>query len=178
MTVNEAYRIHAEQAIAVANLLKVPADEILMYAFSVQKIENRSYNPNAKNKNSTARGMMQMLEGTQKEVETKFLKLPYSPDKIYDPSYAVFLGQYELVRQYKRYGKNWRKAVHAYNQGSYQESKSNTKIFKNGELYANRVLNELNSTDFAALNQTTGVSVVAANTTGNSSTQSLSQEWT
>jgi len=38
---------------------------------------------------------------------------------LFDADYAIMLAAYELAYQYKRYKKNWEKAVHAYNQGSY-----------------------------------------------------------
>lgn len=178
MTETAAYKIHVQQASEVAKLLPVASGELARYAFAVNKIENRSLNEKAKNTGgSSARGMMQMLLGTQKELETKYLKLPHNPNKIYNPEYAIFLGQYELARQFKRYGGNWRKAIHAYNRGSYQANKSNTKGFASGENYANSVLSTVQRMDYAALNTAVGYDVVAANTSGNSRTF-IRQEWT
>lgn len=178
MTEKAAYSVHLEQARAVALIMNVKQYDLVKYAFAVNKIENRPFNELAKNMSgSSARGMMQMLIGTQKELETKYLKVKHNPDKIYQPAYAIFLGQYELARQFKRYGGNWRKAIHAYNRGSYQVNKANTSGFASGENYANSVLNALQKTDYAALNNATGYDVVAANTSGISST-SLRREWT
>lgn len=179
MTSEEAYKIHAEQAQTVADIFDISAGELAQFAFAVNKIENRSFNPNAKNPNSSARGMMQMLTGTQKELETKYLKTAFTPNRIFDANYSVFLGQYELARQLKRYGGSWRKAVHAYNRGSYQASKSKSKSFASGELYANHVFNEYKKTDYAALNQSVGISTTtAANGTRKSGSISMLREWT
>lgn len=177
MTEQTAYKLHLEQARAVARITSVQEYDLAKYAFAVNKIENRSFKENAKNPSSSARGMMQMLIGTQKELETKYLKVAHNPDKIYQPAYAIYLGQYELARQLKRYGGNWRKAIHAYNRGSYQANKANTPGFASGENYANSVLSALQKTDYAALNNATGYDVVAANTSGTSTT-SLRREWT
>ncbi|MFN8358591.1 MAG: transglycosylase SLT domain-containing protein [Candidatus Kapaibacterium sp.] len=177
MTEQTAYKLHLEQAQAVAQVLPVQVYDLAKYAFAVNKIENRSFYEKAKNPNSTARGMMQMLIGTQKELETKYLKVKHNPDKIFQPAYSIYLGQYELARQLKRYSGNWRKAIHAYNRGSYQANKANTPGFASGENYANSVLSALQKTDYAALNNATGYDVVAANTSGTSTT-SLRREWT
>ncbi len=175
MTAAEAYKIHISQAQKVGEMLGIAPYELAKYAFAVQKVENRQFNPAATNKSSSARGMMQMLKGTQKEIETKYLKKDFVPDRIFNAEYAVFLGQYELGRQLNRYKGNWRKAVHAYNQGSYQEKKSKSKGFAAGENYTNGVMNELYKTDYAALNNESGYNVTAANGTGKIT--SLYQEW-
>lgn len=174
MTQADAYKIHLQQSYNVAKKLSVNRLDLAKYAMAVNRYENRQLAPNAKNSKSSARGMMQMLIGTQKELETKYLKVAHNPDKIFEPSYAIYLGQYELARQYIRYGRDWRKAIHAYNRGSYQPSKSNTSNFASGENYATGVINMLYKTDYAALNSENGIDVTAANTT----TSSLShKEW-
>lgn len=177
MTESSAYKLHIEQAKNVARLLPVSAYELAKYAFAVNKIENRPFNPNAKNSKSSARGMMQMLIGTQKELETKYLKVKHNPDKIFNAEYAVFLGQYELARQLIRYSGNWRKAIHSYNRGSYQPNKSNTSGFASGENYANGVMNQLYKTDYAALNNSNGIDIVAANQSSRNSNSLYHQEW-
>ena len=117
MTEQTAYKLHLEQAQAVAQVLPVQAYDLAKYAFAVNKIENRSFYEKAKNPNSTARGMMQMLIGTQKELETKYLKVKHNPDKIFQPAYSMYLGKYELACQLKCYSGKWSKAIHAYNRG-------------------------------------------------------------
>jgi len=100
----------------------------------IAKVES-TFNPNAKNKKSTARGLMQLLINTQREIESKHAKVPFAiagvrassfskapvglPDKIYDPNYAMQLAAAYLGYQFKRYGGDWQKAIHAYNQGSF-----------------------------------------------------------
>ena len=162
MTEQAAYSLHIESSRKVASMIDVSPSELAQYAFAVNKIENRPLDPKARNKSSSARGMMQMLLGTQKELETKYLKDSHVPDNIFKPDYAIYLGQYELARQYKRYKGDWRKAIHAYNRGSYQPTKSNTKGFAYGENYANSVVNMLYKTDFASLNSGAGGDTTAA----------------
>lgn len=132
----QAYSIHRSVAKQISQMF--PIDEIVLarVAFSVNRKES-NFNEKAKNKNSSARGMMQMLEGTQKEIETKYLRKDYEPERIWNPEYAIYLGQYELARQIMRYKGDVRKGVHAYNRGSYLPK--NKKSFTSGELYTNSV---------------------------------------
>ena len=81
-------------------------------------LKESTWNPKAKNPKSTARGLVQMLSGTQRYVETSMLGIPSNPDAIWDPAYAMILGMTYLAYQFKRYG-NWPTAIHAYMQGSY-----------------------------------------------------------
>lgn len=147
LTEAQTYGYHKAIAPKVAVAYGLSADDLTRIAFAVNKKENRSFNAAAKNPASSARGMMQMLSGTQKEVETKILKVKNSPDKIFDPVYAIYLGQIELARQVKRYN-DWEKGVHAYNRGSYNPKSTG---FKNGEAYKNDVMNHVARTNFAAL---------------------------
>lgn len=83
---------------------------------------------------STARGLLQILEGTQRAIE-KMLGLKNIPfEKIYEPDYAILLGATYLAYQYKRYG-DWWKASHAYMQGNYNAKRPS----KDGNAYANAV---------------------------------------
>lgn len=158
-TESQAYQLHIAVARMIANKyyksLNLNPSDIARYALAVNKKENRQFNPKAKNPNSSARGMMQMLIGTQKELETKYLKIAHKPDAIYNPQHAVFLGQYELVRQLKRYKGDWKKAIHAYNRGSYLPK--NRKSYTAGELYTNSVLSFMNKIDFSQLEKETAI---------------------
>lgn len=102
--------------------------ELAKVTTALARIES-NYCPTAKNPKSSARGMMQILIGTQKEIETKFLKTSHQPEKIWDVSYSILLAETYLAYQYKRY-KNWYKAMWAYNQGSFSAKT------KNGKKYA------------------------------------------
>ena len=112
----------------VAPRYNVNPYELAKVTTALARIES-NYCPTAKNPQSSARGLMQILLGTQKEIETKFLKKSHEPDKIYDVSYALLLAETYLAYQYTRY-KDWYKATWAYNQGSY------SKKTKNGKRYA------------------------------------------
>jgi len=130
-----------EKAYALAKEIgpKYKADpfDLARHMTGIAKVES-NYNPDAKNKSSTARGMMQLLICTQREIEKKMAKVPLAPamysckvyptpkvsqseDKIFDPDYALEIALYYLAYQYKRYG-NWLMAVHAYNQGSFTKT--------------------------------------------------------
>lgn len=92
------------------------------------------FKPDAENKNSTARGLFQVLITTQRETEKKRAKVPFAvakhkssafpsapvgkEDKMFEPEYNILIGMHYLAYQLKRYGELG-KAIHAYNQGSY-----------------------------------------------------------
>lgn len=84
---------------------------------------------------STARGLMQVLEGTQRAIEKMVGQKSVPIEKIYEPDHAILLGATYLAYQYKRYG-DWRKAAHAYMQGSYNAKKPSS----DGNAYANAVI--------------------------------------
>lgn len=146
MIESEVYSLAYEAAAKVQ--LRYPTtnqNELAKWATAIAKTES-NFNPDAKNKSSTARGLMQMLICTQREVEKKHAKVDFAPasyscksypqstvdraeDKIYDPEYAMLLAVFYLAYQYRRY-KDWHKAVHAYNQGSYPGSSKD-----NGQKY-------------------------------------------
>lgn len=130
----------------------------------VAKVES-NFNPTAKNKSSSARGLMQILICTQREIEAKYLKVknfpeaslpcksyPKAPvntkilDKIYTPFYGMLIGQVYLAYQYNRYN-DWAKAIHAFNQGSYNKSAPKAA----GKTYLAKVNSRLNEIDFAQL---------------------------
>lgn len=130
----------------------------------VAKVES-NFNPTAKNKNSTARGLMQILICTQREIEAKYLKVknfpeasiycksyPKAPvntkklDPLYTAYYGMLIGQVYLAYQYNRY-KDWAKAIHAYNQGSYNKTAPKAA----GKTYLAKVNKQLNEINFAQL---------------------------
>ena len=81
-----------------------------------------TYNPNAKNPHSTAKGLMQMTNPAKKDAE-RWLNLPTAPDStMYNPQYNVKLGTRYFLYQWRRYDGNLKKSVIAYNQGSYNQS--------------------------------------------------------
>lgn len=148
LTEQQAYTHHRVAGDIVAKFYGISPDDLVRVSLAIGKKENRSFNTLAKNPASSARGLMQMLLGTQKEIESKQLKIAHNPDKIYEPTYAVYLAQIEIAKQLKRYGYDWKKAIHAYNRGSYNPQ---SKGFKNGEAYTKDVIALIERTDYAAL---------------------------
>lgn len=144
----QAYGIIVKQAeYLVTNIPEfsgINVVELANYGFAVAKTESRSFNADAKNDSSTAKGMMQIVDGTKQFIETKILKIPVADlSKMFDPEYNCLLGVAYLAYQYKRYG-DWRKAVIAYNQGSYNESNDGKNYYATAsKFYAN--------TNFASL---------------------------
>lgn len=117
---------------------EVDPNELAKYAVAVAIKESR-LNPNAKNKTSSAAGLMQLIDGTRREIEAKLGLKKVPASKIYDPEYAMRLGVWYLLKQYNRYG-NWQDAIHAYNQGSVPGKNP-----KDGENYAYSVMNQYNN---------------------------------
>ncbi len=147
-----AWKLHREVALKLS--LAMPLD-LARVSFAVNLKENRPLDTDAKNSKSSARGLMQILKGTQCEIETKFMRVKCTPERIYDAKHAIELAQRYLLYQYKRYGGSWRKAVHAYNQGSYNPSRK--RAFTDGENYTTNVLSFYNSQDYAALDASIGI---------------------
>jgi len=101
-------------------------------------------NPTAKNTSSTAKGLMQVVDGTKKSMEKNYLKIPVASDKrMFEPGYNALIGLAYLAYQLKRYGGDPYKAVIAYNQGHY-DSNSPTAYYDAFSKWDGR-------TDFAAL---------------------------
>lgn len=157
LTENQVYSLAKFWSDIYAPPVDADPNQMALYLTSIAKKES-TFNPNAKNKKSTARGLMQILINTQREIELKRAKVPFAnasiksksftkapanpllPDKIYDPDYAMQLATAYFAYQYKRYSGNWQKAIHAYNQGSFPGSKKS-----DGENYASAVMkNKLN----------------------------------
>lgn len=115
---SDVYLLALRIARDIAPRWKVNAHD-LARIMTALTLKESTWNPNAKNKKSTARGLAQILLGTQKEIETKLLGIPHQPEKIYDPAYAMLLGSTYLAYHFNRKGYGtWDKAIHAYNQGS------------------------------------------------------------
>jgi len=128
----------------------INAIELTNWGFAVAKTESRSFNTEAQNQTSTARGLMQVLEGTKKGIEEKILKIPVAPvEKMFDPEYNVKIGLAYLAYQFAYY-KDWRKSVIAYHLGGYNEK---YKLFSQGLAYYDTVNKFYNSTDFIALSK-------------------------
>jgi len=170
MTKTEFINLASKHAPAIAKIYKANAEQLVQHLTAIAEVESR-FNELAKNKASTARGIMQMLICTQREVEKKRAKVAFAPamyscksyvtstvdqskDTLFtNPEYAIKLALYELAYQYKRYG-SWDKAVHAYNQGSFPGTRKS-----DGLAYTKKVMNILDkdiSVEFATLtNQST-----------------------
>lgn len=89
---------------------------------SIIKVES-TFDTQATNPHSTAKGLMQITNPTKKELETKILKLKEAPlSKMFDADYNMFLGMGYLAYQMERYDINLKKGVIAYNQGHFNTS--------------------------------------------------------
>lgn len=152
---NEFLEIALKQASEIAPKYGADPKLIAQYLLAIAKVES-TLRVNARNKSSTARGIMQMLICTQRENEKKRAKIDFAPamfscksyktttvsedkDKVLnDPEYAIMLATYEFCYQYKRYKYDIDKAIHAYNQGSYPGGN-----MKDGANYTKKVLKNL-----------------------------------
>lgn len=117
----KVYTIALRMARTVARKYELEdmAKDLARMAVAVSAVETGGrFNAKAKNPTSTARGLMQILIGTQKAIE-KLLGIKHQPTRIYEPEYAILLGTTYLAYQLKRYGGSVEKAVYAYNMGSY-----------------------------------------------------------
>lgn len=127
MTGQQVYNTIRSNAIALANkypkFRNIDINEWINTGLGIAYIES-TFNEKAKNSHSTAKGLMQILNGTKGEIEKRILSLrkPYATtEKMYDPIYNTLLGMAYLAYQYNRY-KDWDKAIYAYNQGSYPKA--------------------------------------------------------
>lgn len=149
MTEQQVYNLALQTAQTVAPEYGMDPVALARASTAIAWIES-SYNPNARNKRSTARGLMQMLIGTQREIETKYLRKKHEPNRIFEPAYAMLLAQNYIGYQYNRYNGDWTKAIHAYNQGSFPGVKPN-----DGRNYAGKWGIALNNQDTASQNLAT-----------------------
>ena len=167
MTQDEVFQMALGIATSVCPGYEEDPNTIALMATGIAKKES-GYSESAKNKHSTARGLMQMLICTQREVEKKRAKVDFadamyscnvyptdtvdqSDDLIFDPNYALLLAIHEICYQMNRYGDDQQKAIHAYNQGSFPGVHKS-----DGTLYARSVINNIyniklsSNTDMAA----------------------------
>lgn len=164
MKQQEVFNLAKKYADMVAPQYGVDANKLATYLTGIARVES-NFNPAAKNKSSTARGLMQILICTQREIEAKRAKVQFpeamypcksyksapvgsqANDKVFNAEYALFLAAHELAYQYKRYVKKyptntWQIAVHAYNQGSYPGSRKG-----DGQKYSAAVFKHVGSND-------------------------------
>ena len=168
MTARNIYKLALPIAKKAAKRFNANAAELVQYAVAICKVES-NFRPQAKNNHSTARGLMQLLICTQREVEKKHIKTKYAPasyscrsipaevvaaadDKMYDPAYNLTVGIHYLAYQFKRYG-SWKKAVHAYNQGSYRSGNAAGQKYLAKVLTAMAQMNSMTN-DFSQSGQT------------------------
>jgi hypothetical protein len=146
-----------DAASIVSQITSVPAEELTKYLVAISFVES-TFDPKAKNKSSTARGLTQVLINSQRWIEdklkipqvpamhkaSKYPKAPVTPysedDKMFNPDYALLIGGWYLAYNYKRYN-NWHKAITAYHLGSYKSSSQDGIIYKNKVLKAFSELN-------------------------------------
>ncbi len=93
------------------------------------------FHENAKNKNSTAKGLFQLLDGTRRDIEKRLLRIKQTDyNKVWEAEYNTYLGVAYFITQYHRYNGDMKKAVIAYNLGSWS-AKSSEGYFKQHKNY-------------------------------------------
>lgn len=165
MGINEVYSIALNNAFWIQQNLprfsNIDPYSLARVSTAVAKVES-NFNEKAKNTNSSARGLMQILICTQREIELKYLKIewpvaslncksyPKAPvnatklDKMYNAKYGLLIGQIYLCYQFNRYKEDWQKAIFAYNQGSFNGKQA-------GYTYLSKVNTVMKSIDFNKL---------------------------
>lgn len=156
MTEQEVFKLAYEVASdGIAEKYGCNPSQMAVRLTAIARTES-TFRPEAKNRNSTARGLMQILICTQREVEKKHAKVDFAPasysckvyptatvsaeeDRMYNPNYAMFIAAHYLGYQYRRYKGDWDRTVHAYNQGSYPGSRK-----KDGQNYLAKVTKNTN----------------------------------
>jgi len=108
---------------------ELDVEEWTKIGLAICKIES-NYDVLAQNPHSTAKGLMQVLIGTQGFVEENLLRIPQeNGSKMFEAEYNIKIGMAYLGYQLNRY-KDVEKAVIAYNQGSYNESTAGNIYYK------------------------------------------------
>lgn len=165
MTLNEVYSIALNNAFWIKQNLtrfsNIDPYALARVSTAVAKVES-NFNEKAKNTNSSARGLMQILICTQREIELKYLKIEWpvaslrcksypkapvnasKPDRMYSGKYGLLIGQVYLCYQFNRYKGDWQKAIFAYNQGSFNGKQA-------GYTYLKKVNAAMKSIDFKKL---------------------------
>jgi len=93
--------------------------------------QESKFNNKAKNKNSSAAGLYQILKNTQTDIENRILKIENAErSKIYESQYSSYLATAYFCYQLKRYNLDFKKGIIAYNLGSWknQENTDYSKI--------------------------------------------------
>jgi len=123
---------------------QIPLDDWVKNGVAIAYVESK-FNPLAKNKSSTAKGLMQILKGTKKAIENNILKKKALIGDLADAQYSAKLGLAYIAYNYNHpnYGKkNWDRTIVSYNQGHYDEA---------GFGYLKKVKSVFTQIDFAAL---------------------------
>lgn len=123
--------------------------ELKSHALTLAFQESK-FNEKAKNPNSTASGLFQILKGTRRDIEKRILKIGNSsPDSdIWKPDYNTYLAIGYLCYQYKRYKNAWNKAIIAYNLGSYKNQTTTAYLTTHKEYFAELFPNGAVKNDF------------------------------
>lgn len=151
----EAYKIALKQSKRVLKLkyfknAKINFHQLAKYLLAIAEVES-NLNTCADNKNSTAYGLTQILNGSRQDYEKLFALPKTSSQKaLASADYAMFLGAGILAYQQKRYN-NWNKAIIAYNQGNAESA-----AMQRGKGYLAKVSNAYRGNDFALLDSQAG----------------------
>lgn len=117
-------------------------DELIKRHSLTIAFHESKFHDNAKNKNSTAKGLFQLLDGTRKDIEKRILKIKAEEyNKVWEPEYNTYLGVAYFISQYERYKGDMKKAIIAYNRGSWSE-KATDGYFKQHKIYYKQLFPE------------------------------------
>lgn len=101
------------------------------------------FDSTAKNPRSSARGLMQILKGTQLDIERRLRITPKANSALDDPGYSMLLASYYIAWLYvNKAKKSWDRAIVAYNQGHYNLSAA-------GEAYRRKIWQAYNELDWS-----------------------------
>lgn len=122
----------------------IPIDEWVKTAVAICSVES-TFNPLAKNKKSSASGLMQIVKQTKKEIETKYLEKKSIIGDLFDAKYNVKLGLALIAYRYLRPtigNQDWDKTIVSYKMGHYDTK---------GLSYLREVKKHSDKIDFASL---------------------------
>jgi len=147
----------AEAKYPVANRLKLA--RMMVPLVRKESSFNTEAVPSKKTSSGWAKGLTQVTEGTQRDIEKRmgWPERPYSA-RTDDPQYSIDLGVANMAYLLGKFSADMRQALYHYNQGP--AAKYSAKSY--GVTYAAEILKDYDSFDFAALERQLEPSVAAS----------------
>jgi hypothetical protein len=169
LTPEAVYKLILENSTAA--LRKHPVGDIPRFIrtlHSIIRVES-TFDPNAKGFAKTssgwARGLSQVTDGTQTDIETHYGWSHRGGDARMIPGYSIQLGAGNLAWLLARDGGDWFSAIYKYNQGRF--AKISKKSY--GNTYYREVSKHYGNTDWATLERAAGLTTTP--------TYALLKEW-